>query len=119
MRKFVDKLSRPSYRDGWHSPKKRAGFLREIALSVSEDHISLIRGKRKKRALMYNSGFDYSRECERQDVYRSWKHRSRKRKQWSGHRRSDYERNLMNRSRCKQNIYKGETDRQKNGPCDF
>jgi hypothetical protein len=106
----MSKLPRGYYRDGWHEPKRRAGFLYEIALSVSDEHIGLIRGKRRKKTLMYKSGFDYSRECEHDDISRSWKHRVRKRKQWEKHRRSDYERNLMNRSRCKQNISKLETE---------
>ena len=107
---IMSKLPRGYYRDGWHEPKRRAGFLYEIALSVSDGHIGLIRGKRRKKALMYKSGFDYSRVCEHDDISRSWKHRVRKRKQWEKHRRSDYERNLMNRSRCKQNISKLETE---------
>ena len=97
------KLSRSFYRND-SCPAKRAGVHRELQLTASEDHRALTRGKRKKRALMRNSYFDYSRWSGYENVQRSWKHRAEKRKQWVVHRLSEYECAILDRTRHKRRI---------------
>ena len=82
--------------------RRKAGFHREIALSCSEEHHSLIRSKRSKRALYYYSDFSYDREAEPWPDQRSWKHRCKKRHQWVKHHYSLHEQNDLLARRCKE-----------------
>ena len=82
--------------------RRKAGFHREIALSCSEEHHSLIRSKRGKRALYYYSDFSYDREAEPWPDQRSWKHRCKKRHQWVKHHYSLHEQDFLFARHCRE-----------------
>lgn len=82
--------------------RRKAGFHREIALSCSDEHRPLIRGKRGKRALYFYSDFSYDREAEPWPDQRSWKHRCKKRHQWVKHHYSLHELEFLLAWRCRE-----------------
>ena len=82
--------------------RRKAGFHREIALSCSDEHRPLIRGKRGKRALYFYSDFSYDREAEPWPDQRSWKHRCKKRHQWVKHHYSLHEQAFLFVRRCRE-----------------
>ena len=75
--------------------RRKVGFHREVALACSDEHHSLIRSKRGKRALYYYSDFSYDREAEPWPDQRSWKHRCKKRHQWVKHHYSLHEQDFL------------------------